>query len=378
MRKDHNSGIPHGQSSPWSCQSFYHSVWHSICQPLSPPPGDGETGVSLPSSPSHISIKSAAASTRAGPRAPLALFLLFSMLAAVCSTPVVAADDSESPISVELDHDEADTWSSVLVTVRTLPFNVNNTSYYHIDREVRLSLIDLDSPKVIVMVYLNVSYGIGVFNFRILPDWGEFLMEIKVLDHNLTGASDMVRLKVVYSTDYALYLQALGFEDIAQGTRDDNAASNAQQERMTMLMFLIVFILLPSALLRLEHRYSRIVLGRSSWWDRFWDQFFNYQLAPPALHHYLEDEHYGFAATGRKKFRKLRLEFGREQVQVDIVALQEIDGKLGEEIDELTEKPPEGPVVTDDGDRASGPSEMTVEKGEKGDDAETENAGLAS
>jgi len=345
MRRDHNCGIPHRQSI---CQSICQSV-------LNPPPQGGETGVGLPSSPPNFSIKSAPIYRRG-----LSVIIpLFLMLAVVC-TPVVGADDTPPPITLELDHEEADTWSSVLVSIRVPPLEINNTTYY-IDREVRLSLVDLDENKVLVMVYVNVSAGIGVFNFRILPDWGEFLMEVKVMDHNLTGARALQRLKVVYSTDWIIYELSQRFEAIALGTDADNKASNLRQERMTQIMFLIVFVLLTVALLRLEHRDQRI-LGRSSWWDRFWDRFFNYSISP-ALYHYLEDDAYGFSTIGRKAFRKMRLEFGQEMVQVDMAVLKIIDGKFDVEIDRLTEKVEE--------------TEKT-EKGEKKDDRETENAGLAS
>ena len=343
MRKDHNCGIPHRQSI---CQSICQSVFN-------PPPQGGETGVGLPSSPPNISIKKSAPIYRRGPSMIIPLFL---MLVVVC-TPVVGADDTPPPITLELDHDEADTWSSVLVIIRVPPLEINNTTYY-IDREVRLSLVDLDENKVLVMVYVNVSSGIGVFNFRILPDWGEFLMEVKVMDHNLTGARALQRLKVVYSVDWIIYELSQRFEGIARGMDDDNEEAIVRQERMTQIMFLIVFVLLTVALLRLEHRDMRI-LGRSSWWDRFWDRFFNYSLEP-ALYHYLEDEAYGFSTLGRKRFRRLRLEFGQEMVQVDMAALKIIDGKFDVEIDRLTEKVKE------------------PEKGEKKDDSEGENAGLAS
>lgn len=358
MRRDHNSGIPHGQSSPWSCQSFCHSIWQSLCQSKYPPPEDGETGVCLPSSPSHIWIKKSALVSKNRVRAraapPLPIFLLFLMLAAICCTPVTGADDTPPPLELDVDHDEADTWSSVLVTIRFPPFIVNNTTYYT-DREVRLTLKDLDEQKVLLVTNVNVTHGIGVFNFRILPAWGEFVMEIKVLDHNLTGETVLFRMRVVYSTDYALYIQALTFLDIAEGTRADSAASNLRQERMTQFMFLIVFTLVPITLLRLEHRSSRR-LGRSSFWDRLVDRHFNYTIIPPALWHYIEDDRYDFPTTGRKAFRRLRLEFGRDQVQADVAALTGIERKLDEEIERLTE-------------------DLT---GEKGDDTEGKNAGHAS
>lgn len=349
MRKDHNCGIPHRQSI---CQS----LWHSICHAIFPPPQGGETGVCLPSSPSNISIKKSVPIYRRGPSMIIPLFL---MLAVLC-TPVVGADDTPPPITLELDHDEADTWSSVLVIIRVPPLEINNTTYY-IDREVRLSLVDLDENKVLVMVYVNVTAGIGVFNFRILPDWGEFLMEVKVMDHNLTGARALQRLKVVYSVAWIIYELSQRFEAIALGTDADNKEANLRQERMTQIMFLIVFVLLAVALLRLEHRDMRI-LGRSSWWDRFWDRFFNYSISPK-LYHYLEDDAYGFSTLGRKRFRRLRLEFGQEMVQVDMAALKIIDGKFDDEIDRLTEKAEKA----EKGD-----------KGEKKDDGETENTGHAS
>lgn len=354
MRKDHNYGIPYDGSSSRSCRSIVQSVWRSICHSKYPPPQGGETGVCLPSSPSNISIKKSAPISRRGPSMIIPLFL---MLVVLC-TPVVGADDIPPPITLELDHDEADTWSSVLVIIRLPAILVNNTTSYYIDREVRLSLVDLDENKVLLMVNVNVTAGIGVFNFRILPDWGEFLMEVKALDHNLSGASAMVRLKVVYSMEWVIYVITVGFEDIAQGTREDNAASNLRTERMEQIMFLIVFVLLTVALLRLEHRAARN-LGRSSWWDRFWDKSFNYTLSPK-LYHYLEDDAYGFSTVGRKRFRRLRLEFGQEMVQVDMAALKIIDGKFDEEIERLQEK------------------QEKQEKGEKKDDGETENTGHAS
>lgn len=337
---DQNSGIPYTGSDPRSWRSVFHSVWLSIYQSLYPPPRGGETGVCLPSSPSHISINKstpACKRDRSRARTPLALFLLFSILVAVCCTPVAGADDPvPPPITVEADHDEADTWSSVLVIIRVPPFVVNNTTYYT-DRAVRLSLVNLDEQKVIVMREVSVMSGVGVFNFRVLPDWGEFVLEIKVLDHNLTGATDVARVKVVYSTEWVIYLLTQRFEGIAYDMDRDNEDALLRQERMTQLMFLIVFVLLTIALLRLEHRYSRI-LGRSSFWDRVVDRWFNYTIVPPVLWHYVEDERYEFPRAGRRAFKKLRLEFGREQVQVDMAVLTKIEGRLDEEIEELAEE----------------------------------------
>lgn len=358
--RDHNYGIPYDGSSSRSCQSIVQSIWQSICESLYPPPQGGETGVCLPSSPSNISIKKSAPISR---RSPSVIIPLFLMLVVLC-TPVVGADDTPPPITLELDHDEADTWSSVLVIIRLPAILVNNTTSYYIDREVRLSLVDLDENKVLVMVNVNVTAGIGVFNFRILPDWGEFLMEVKALDHNLSGASAVVRLKVVYSTDWIIYELSRRYEDIARGMREDSAASNLLTERMEQIMFLIVFVLLTVALLRVEHRAARN-LGRSSWWDRFWDKSFNYTLTP-GLYHYLEDDAYGFSTVGRKRFRRLRLEFGQEMVQVDMAALKIIDGKFEAEIDRLTEKP-----------QKSENSEKG-KKGKEGNDTETTHEGHAS
>lgn len=298
---------------------------------LDPPPGGELVGAG---SPLHFwANKSAVVRIRG-----LAVISLFLVMTMVILTPAAAADDSPPSIEVQVDHEEADTWSSVLVMILIPPVvDADNVTYY-VDREVRLSLIDMDRERVIAMENVNVSSGIGTFTFRILPDWGEFLMHIKVLDYNLTGDSDVARLKVVYSMDWVIYQLTLTFEDIAQGTRDDNAASNLRQERMTQFMFVIVFTLVPIALLRLEHRSARR-MGRSSFWDRSVDRWFDYTLTQPGMWHYLEDDAYGFSTSGRKAFKKVRLEFGREQVQVDIAALTTIDTKLAEEIAELTPKP---------------------------------------
>jgi len=107
---------------------------------------------------------------------PLLCICILGMVLA----PSLAAADDTPIITLDVDHDEADTWSSVLVTIRAAPFKGENNTTHYVDRNVTVTLTDLDTLEVLC-VDENISLragAIATYAFRILPDWGEFLLEV--------------------------------------------------------------------------------------------------------------------------------------------------------------------------------------------------------
>lgn len=235
-------------------------------------------------------------------------------------------------ISVVADHDRADTWSSVLVTVRAPPYIVNNTTYY-VDRNVTLNIFDLDEQETLITVELGLYSGIATYNFRILPEWGEFLLEVRVFD-NLTAAQGSDQVRVEYSMDWILYIMEVQDEETIEELREENAVSNTRHEWTGVLNFVIVFMLVPIALLRLDHKAARRQ-GRSSLVDKIVERWFNYTLVPASMWHYLEDPRYEFPSGGRVRYGRTRLEFGLDVLRSDQAALSKVEVALEKEIKRL-------------------------------------------
>lgn len=260
------------------------------------------------------------------------LFSLVLVMLLLVVAPPAAADTPE--IDIDVDHEEADTWSSVLVIIRMPPVVGENNTTYHVNRKITIVLKDLDTPEILFTnTNLTLFSGIATFNFRILPEWGEFLLAVDVFDA-YTRAEGRALVKVVYSIDYAIYLLAVRFDhDVAQ-IKESNDASDAHMSNMALFMFLIVFILLPVALLRLDHKSAR-QLGNSSMWDKAQDKYFNWTLVATGLHHYLEDPGYEFRALGKRAFHERRLSYSLDALKVDQMALSKVESSLNDELKEF-------------------------------------------
>ena len=273
---------------------------------------------------------------RSATKVVLLCLIVLSGLSFLGASPSVVAD---SPITVEVDHEVADTWSSVLVMIRASPTIVNNTTY-HVNRRIQVTLMDLDTPQELCKDdNVSLASGVAQYTFRVLPEWGEFLMSVEVFDP-YTGAEEREYVTIVYSVDYIIYMMAVLFDEDLKEMDEDNEAAIAEQQNLTSMMALMLFLVLPVALLRLDHKAARQE-GRSSTWDKAQDKLFNWTPVPPALYHYLEDPAYEFPAAGRRTYNERKKQYALAAVRVDLIALGRVEEMLVDELKDYEEPEPE-------------------------------------